>query len=517
MKTAYLAASLSGLLLTLSFPTVIGGVHLPNLSMLAWVALVPLVVVCRRAPLHQVALLHFVTGLIYNALVSYWIFYAMYRYGGIPFLASVGGVLGMASIFGFILAVAGVLIFAAQRRLRMPLAVIFPIGWVLHEWVRNYVPFGGYPWSQLGYTQASHLTLIQLADICGVYGLSLLIVVGNGAVAEVVEFLTKRRRMPWLPVGLSLLLIMGTLGYGQWRLSELESMIPTLPTARIAVVQPNIPQEIKWRPEQAKQSVRELRRLSAAAAVQGAELVLWPESAYPDVVPTVLSQLDEFAELPVTILTGVVSVRLERDPRTRRPLLQNSALQLNPAGQVTGWYSKVHLVPFGEYIPLKWAIGSFDKIVPAIGDFVPGRELIPIEWKGSSYGVTICYEDLFPEISRALVRNGADFLTNITNDAWYADSSAQWQHLTFSQLRAVENRRSVVRSTNTGVTAVIDATGAIQQQLPPFEAGLLVTAVRLGGPESLYTRFGDSLWLGLLGLVLVLERIIHNKGKNIAP
>jgi apolipoprotein N-acyltransferase len=178
-------------------------------------------------------------------------------------------------------------------------------------------------------------------------------------------------------------------------------------------------------------------------------------------------------------------------------------------------YHKVHLVPLGEYVPLKNVLGFLDKVVPAIGDFVPGKTHKLMTFKEKPYGVTICYEDLFPEISRSFVLQGADFLTNMTNDAWYNDSSAQWQHLRFSQFRAIENRRSMLRSTNTGLSAIIDPVGRIRAQLPPFQEGVLVQKIPIGGPTSIYTRFGDVLWLGIFVLLLVISIVIRNIAKRV--
>ncbi len=507
---AYLAALLSGLLLTLSFTTVFNGFHLPDLSILAWIGLVPLIVVCRRAPLRRVALASFIAGTVFNALVSYWIFHAMNHYGGLSPLASLAGVLAMATLLGVMQALIFWLVFWLERQGAVPLLFLLPFFWMFNEWLRNYGPFGGYPWSQLAYSQGGHLTFVQIADIFGIYGLSALIVFVNCVMAELCRFFTKQRRFPASGVVTTVLLLVVTYSYGHWRLAYVEGWVQQGSSVRIGIVQPNIPQELKWQPVQAAKSVQTLKKLTQEAVDQGAEFVLWPESAYPDLLPSNLAELYDLAESSVTILTGAVSVISEEGIDRRRPAIRNSAFQFSPGGMTTGIYSKTHLVPLGEYVPLKNVLSFLDKVVPSIGDFHAGTTLNLIEWNKYKYGVTICYEDLFPEISREFVAKGADFLTNVTNDAWYGDSSAQWQHLEFSRFRVIENRRPMLRSTNTGVSAIYAASGRTIEQLPPFQEQLMVKDVVLGGPNSFYTRFGDVSIFVVMGFVLAIMVAIKN-------
>ena len=180
-------------------------------------------------------------------------------------------------------------------------------------------------------------------------------------------------------------------------------------------------------------------------------------------------------------------------------------------GETRGSYFKKHLVPFGEYVPMKKWLTFAKKLTTAVGDFSVGENAAPFLWQGKRLGLLICYEDIFPELSQKTVKAGAEILVNLTNDAWYGNTSAPHQHLAFSQLRALENRRMLVRSTNTGVTAVIDSRGEILKNLPLFEEGVLTYLLDLHGEKSFYTRFGDWLAWGCVGGMIVVLYFARRK------
>ncbi len=510
-----LAVILSAVCLSVTFPTVIDGWRAPNLAALVWIGLVPLIMACRRASFRQIIVYIFVHAVLFNCLVSYWIFHAIYVYGQLSAPASLAGLIGAGISMSVVITPLWLLAFWLERRRALPLVIGLPVVWILNEWVRNFGPFGGYPWSQLAYSQVSFLGWIQSADIWSVYGLGFIIVFVNCTLSDLVESFVHRRKVPVLALIAAVIMIGANWGYGHWRLGQVEAVFEKAKELRVGVTQPNIPQEIKWKPGQASETMRIQASLSERAAEQGAELILWPESGYPDVIPTFIANLSELATWETPILSGAVTVLPINDqPRGARPKLHNSAIFVAADGSVLGMYHKSHLVPLGEYIPLKNIFRFLDVLVPAIGDFQFGTERNLMELNGIPFGVTICYEDLFPEISRSFVRDGAAFLTNVTNDAWYGDSSQVWQHLVFSQFRAVENRRSMIRSTNTGVSAFIEPTGVIQRQLPVLKRLVEVEDVAIGGPMTLYTRYGDALWLGLLGLLLVITGGIRHRMKT---
>jgi len=192
--------------------------------------------------------------------------------------------------------------------------------------------------------------------------------------------------------------------------------------------------------------------------------------------------------------------------------LYNSAILVRSGGLVTDRYDKQHLVPMGEYVPLKGVFGSLNQIVPSMSSFTPGHTFNVMDIGHSPatplrFGVTICYEDLFPSISRIFTRNGADFLVNLTNDAWYEYSSAVFQHFDFSRFRAIENRRTMVRATNTGVTGFFSPTGEVIKEAPIFKELILTAEIPLGGSTSFYTHHGDIFaWLCVVGFIFVIAK-----------
>jgi apolipoprotein N-acyltransferase len=520
------AAVLSGLLLALSFPTVVAGVRLPDLSPLAWTALVPLLIACRRRSLKKVGLLTFLTGLIFNSLVLYWLFIPMLVYGRWSLPLSLGVFLFQSGGLALWLALVVILAFWLERRGLLSLWLGLPVLWtVLFEWIRNYGPFGGHPWTTLGYSQANHLSLIQSADLFGVYGITFLIVFVNLSIAEVWEWLLRRRLFPAIPVLVSCLFLGASVGYGHWRIREIDPSLIKAPTMRIAPVQPNVPQRLKLQ-GLVEDSTRLLGRLTDESIAEGAELVIWPETSYVSGLALDFSRRQPLSGWTVPVLIGATTGRLKtghlatevlsrflfplRTGRTKP--LYNSAVQVAPGGWIEAVYHKVHLVPMAEYVPLKNLFPSLERIAPVWGhDFDRGEKDQLLKIRGRPYGVTICYEDIFPEISRHDTRAGADFLVNMTNDAWYDTTSAPWQHLAFSVFRAVENRRTMVRSANTGVTAVIDPAGRITASLPIRKEGFLVKSVTLGGPKTIYTRYMNAPWLLALGLTVGISILFPRK------
>lgn len=496
----YLAALLSGLLASICFPTIVEGVRFPNLSWLAWVALVPYILVLRKSPLWRVALLTFLFSFLWNGLTSYWIFIALYFNGKISFGLSLGILTFMATGMGAMHAVFVAVALWLGRRGRIPFILILPAAWTLYEWARNFWPFSGYPWSNLGYTQAPWLTLIQSADLFGLYGVTFLIVIVNVLVADVVVALRKKNPVPRRSLAAVALLCLCFIVYGALRFNQVSGSLQDAQHMRVGLVQPNITQALKWKKNVRGRIVNRLLKLTAEAEDDGAEFIVWPEASYPTPLPLHLRELEAFSSFRVPVTLGVLSTLPK--PGRKQPILYNSALQVRPGGDFFGRQHKQHLVPLGEYVPLPELLWFLQTIVPTVGDFRTEPVEVLLQVQDQPYGVAVCYEDLFPEVPRDFTRLGASFLINISNDGWYGDSSQLDQHLNFSRFRAVENRRSMLRSTNTGLTVAIDSTGRVIAELPKFIDGVLMVDIPLGGPMTLYTRFGDSLWILLLGIAL---------------
>jgi apolipoprotein N-acyltransferase len=379
------------------------------------------------------------------------------------------------------------------------------------EFLRSFL-LSGFPWASLGYSQQSHLALIQSVDLCGVYGLSFLLVLVNATLADTVPVLARRTlsTLPWKGIAVAAILFAANFGYGYLRLEQdLDGRERTL---SVALVQGNIDQSVKWDPANQQNTITTYRNLSLDAdRQQKTDLLVWPESATPfyfqDGGPLSDAVVATARTADAWLLFGSPAFEFVN----RRPRYLNSAFLLSDDGQLLGRSDKVHLVPFGEYVPLGKYLPFIDKLVVGIGDFSPGT-ISPLPMNGAEVGVLVCYEAIFPELAREWVRQGSDLLVNITNDAWFGRSSAPYQHLAMTRFRAIENRIWIARAANTGISAFIAPSGRITAQSPIFKTLYLQGEVGLGARPTLYTRFGDvfpalSLLLSVVWLVKTRRRL----------
>lgn len=476
-----LASALSGLLMALSFP-------LAEITLLAWFGLVPLVLVMRSRPFKS----GFVAGLVFFAVVLYWVNIVMTTYGHLPLAASVICYLLLCIYLALYWGGATWAACRLKEYRNYPLSLTLPVFWVASEFLREFM-LTGFPWATLGYSQQSWLTVIQSADLFGVYGLSYLLVLCSVALAEVFSALRQqpRPRLPFKSAVIAALFIACNYAYGHWRLGQdLDSRSQTL---RTGLIQGNIPQDLKWHPDSQVSTVNVYREISLhAAGTGGTDLLVWPEAAMPFYYQDGGSLADSVdtlaAEANASLLFG--SPAYLQTPGGTRYL--NSAFLLSPSGQVLGRSDKVHLVPFGEYVPFGDYLPFVNKLVAGIGDFSAG-EVTPLPLGNHHLGVLVCYEVIFPELARDYVRRGSDLLVNITNDAWFGQSSAPWQHLAMVRFRAIENRVWIVRAANTGVSAIIAPSGQVLQQTALFETTFLTGNIGLGARPGLYASTGDVL------------------------
>jgi apolipoprotein N-acyltransferase len=317
----------------------------------------------------------------------------------------------------------------------------------------------GFPWALLGYSQHLNLPAIQVADITGVWGVSFLVMFVNAAVVEIIwsikEKLFSRLKITLVSVFILLLLV---LSYGYVSLFSKSFLSPAGPSLRISLIQGNIPQELKWDLNARHSIMRDYFELTSKAVSDNPDLIIWPEAA----LPVVLEEEPEYYIKVREYLRSVNKPLLFGSVTMRDNSYYNSALLLAGDAKLLAQYDKLHLVPFGEYIPFRNTIRFMDTIAP-IGDIERGYDYTIFKLPGSlfSFGVLICFEDVFPELARGFVTRGAGFLVNITNDAWFGKTPEAYQHLAASVFRAIENRVYLARSANTGVSAFISPLGKI--------------------------------------------------------
>ncbi|HUP19129.1 MAG TPA: apolipoprotein N-acyltransferase [Gemmatimonadota bacterium] len=393
---------------------------------------------------------------------------------------------------------------ALGRRYGLPTALGLPLAWTAVEWLRSFGDLG-LPWAVVGDTLAGWPTLVQPAELGGVWLLSLWVMGLSAAGWRVLRPRPGGRRGPVAAVAVALAAIVPA--YGTIRMAGLERASAAWPTFRAAAVQPNVPQDLKWEDEFEREIRRKLVAGTEQAARSGPQLVVWPESAlvsylrYDPLSRALVPALA--AQVGAPILTGTLDADTlpgrsggERDDY----VVYNAAYLVREDGIVPGRWAKRRLVPVAERVPFvpQLATGFFERLSAWTGQFAPGREWRTWEVDGVGFGVLICYESIFPDVSRGLVRSGADFLTNITNDAWFGRSAAPYQHASHLTLRAVEHRVSVLRSANTGISGWVDPLGRYRERTPLYEAAVVSAELPIPGITTPYTRWGD--WVPLVAL-----------------
>lgn len=489
MRLAILLSALSGILLTGGFPRF-------SLPYLTWIALLPLFFALRGKTAKQALGLGFVCGLVHYLTTLYWIQYVIQHYGGIPLLLAIPVLLLLC---GYLALYAACFSFLAHRWRNRPLLWIWglPAAWVALEWIRGHA-LTGFPWAELGYTQTSFTVLTQVADITGVFGVSWLLVLANTCIMAAWQ----RYRWWRTSVVLFAALLAGACLYGSLRLHTVRTAEKHAAPWTVAAVQGDIDQAQKWDAAFQQTTMDRYLKLSLGAAHQhpAPALIVWPETAMPFFygIDGALSKelIGMVRQIGTPVLFGSPAVgRIDGKPR-----LLNRAYLMNGQGRMLGHYDKQHLVPFGEYVPYPKVLFFVHKLVQAAGNFAAGDSSAPLKLDGHRVGVLICYEAIFPSLAKRTVDRGATALVNITNDAWFGNSSAPYQHLEMARWRAIEFRVPFVRSANTGVSAIFDATGRVLGSIPLGRQGYLVRTVHPLHMVTFYAVWGNvfAYFCGLL-------------------
>lgn len=481
-----------------------------NLEALAWVAFVPLLLSIRDASPKEAFFLGWLSGLLGTIGTVYWVVVAMVSYGNVPSWLSVLSLMLMASFLGLYSGVFAWLI----RRLaaRMPLFLMIPAIWVALEYARAYLLFP-FPWSYVGYSQYLTPIIVQIADTTGVYGVSFLVMLVNaGFYAAVFSRISRRAKQTALIVTACAVAI--SAGYGAFVLSGANTYKEK--TVKVAVVQGNIDQGIKWDSAFKQHILDTYARLSTEIAKERPDLIVWPETAAPFLFLYDAEPQQQMINLVRTLNTFLLFGGIHVTPvnGTREYHSFNSAFLLSPSGGLLGQYNKMQLVPFGEYVPFKKLLFFIDRITTAIGEVQAGTVPEVMQANDTLFSVVICFESTFPNLVRKFVGRGARVLLIITNDAWYGRSPAAAQHFSMATFRAIENRTAIARAANTGISGFIDQYGRILQQSDEYVEAALVHDIPLRTTTTLYTRYGDIFaWFCCAAVVgvVTLEAIKKRK------
>jgi apolipoprotein N-acyltransferase len=513
----------SGALFVLSFPKF-------GHPAFGWIALTPLLVAISGAALRRAFLLGLATGVIYFTGTLYWITGVMAVYGGLQTWVAVlinGALIAYLALFPALFAL-------IMRRLEVAYGrsalLAAPVVWVATELGRAGIT--SFPWALLGYSQVTVLPIAQLASLFGVYGLSMLVAAVSAALAFAAPGLrqgaasavaaTRLRRdksaiareglrrgiepeqyARYAPTVGALMIVLAVAVWGSRRVAASEWTRVGEPI-RIGMIQGNVDQAQKWDVTRASAIFRDYLNLTRQAIREGAQVVLWPESSTPFLfeedlpAATMVRTLAQQAQVPIVFGSDQIE-------RGRPDRYYNSAFLVRADGTTGGVYRKMHLVPFGEYVPFQRLLFFAAPLTEQSGTFSPGLipALLPVD--GHRISVAICYEVVYPDLVRQFVTGGSELLTTITNDAWFGRTSAPMQHFQQAAMRAIENGRYLVRSANTGISGIVDPYGRVLAQTPIFESAVLLGEVRFLRTSTFYSRHGDVLaYAAFLGTAVLV-------------
>ncbi|MEM7007552.1 MAG: apolipoprotein N-acyltransferase [Thermodesulfobacteriota bacterium] len=500
-------ASLTGVLYPLSF-------MVPFLGFTAWALLIPLYwSIAKRTPWGAFKL-GLLSGTIANFIGTYWLVGTLTRFGGFPipvsfvFIIFLSAYAGLAfAIFSYITTRLGLF----RKPGYLSVLLIASI-WTSIEYLFPFLfPYG------ITNSQGHYLTIIQMYDLFGIYALSFVIVVVNVALLRIVKRFTLNALLPAPELILSATLIFLALSYGYFRILQVDVDIQNAPKLKVGMVQANF--DFLAKTENQEQIVTDKHK-EMSEQLSEVDLIIWPETSIQAWFSNDSDYLIVRDEVGVPQMEGKYFIVggmsfTPKDPEstviTDENLTKyNTAFLTNSDGVILERYHKIKLLLFGEYLPFAQYFPAIKQVSPATGDFTPGDELdlFVIPEKGAKIAPIICYEDIIPSFSRQFVDKGANLIVNITNDAWFGETIAPYQHLLISIPRAVETRKYLLRSTNTGISAIIDPVGRVVAQTGNFVQTNLEGAVALmDGPKTLYTRVGDVFpiaatifWIGFIAV-----------------
>jgi len=488
-EAALFKSLISGVLLSLPF---FNG----KFWLFAWFGFIPLFLALKGKSGIQAFFLASLSGVVFWSLVIFWLVH-------VTLPGTIVLILYLSLYFGIFGLVSRKFSFQPE----FWQAICISSLWVLLEYCRGYL-FTGFPWALIGYSQYLLRPVIQIADITGAWGVSFLVVLINAGLYSLLASRPLPAREKFKKHSWYIIVLVVSLLYGYLQINRLQHLDASR-RITACVIQGNIPQEMKWDSRNNDLIIDKYLKLTTEVSGDVPDLVIWPEAS----LPVILEEDPGYYQLVrssakahnLNLLFGAVTLRDN--------LYYNSALLVSGTGQLLNRYDKIHLVPFGEYIPLRRALPFLQTIVP-IGDVergkvyrvfsLPGRRAADGEVK---FSVLICFEDLFPGLARRFVNEGAEFLVNITNDAWYKKTPAAIQHFQASVFRAVENRVFLVRSANTGISGFVSPSGEVLSLVSDLRGrNIFVDGYKLQqvfcrrNTGSFYTRYGD-LFIALCGII----------------
>jgi len=470
----------------------------------AWICLVPLLFALEGVPPKQGFLLGLTFGTVALTAGFYWITYTIHVFANMPWVVSGIGCILLSAAQGTQFAIFGLLYVWLRKRTGWSPLIIGTTTFVATEFVCPQL-FPHY----FANSQYMQIPLIQICDITGVLGLTAVLVFVNACIYLIIRDLLYQRHLRWSLI----LTILGTLSivlaYGYVRLPTIKAEMEKAPKLRFGIAQANL--GIREKNRYPERSIRLNQEQTLKLKEQGADIVVWPETAAQEpilspgakILPTAI-----FDDLDVPILTGLFQYGYD-DGHLR---VYNSAALTDKEGRILGIYKKQKLLMLGEYIPLGESYPKLYDWFPYIGRLTPGNSNEPLRFGDYILNVNICYEEILPRLMRRMIAYSPNVMINITNDNWFGRTAEPIQHLVLAAFRSVEHRMWLVRSTNTGISAFVDATGKILEQSPLMEKSTLIRDVPMMSSKTIYTRFGD--WMGWLAVSLIIIAAITTTLRN---
>lgn len=502
---------ISGFFLILSFPNfLLQSCKFPTLlsGIIAWISLVPLLIAIYNEKPSKSFISGLITGYIFFSGSLYWI-------AGIKEF----GILAPYALLllSFYLALyIGVFCFLVSYVKKEYKLWFIPFIFVSLEYIRALF-LSGFPWSSIGYSQFQNLSIIQISSLTGVYGVSFIVVLVNSFIAYfIINYRSINMRL--ILSGLSVLFIISiSILFGYFSIKNLNSMMEENNKLDVVILQGNIPQDEKWEEENVEKTFEIYDRLSTiapsgTAAPKKNSLIIFPETAIPVYLLYDRKHLDFVSNIAKRqnsyLLTGIPDLVLDKSGNIDKYL--NTAILIHPDGSILDRYDKIHLVPFGEFTPLRNLISFFEKFTAGFAEYSPGKKETVFEVDNKKFSVVICYEIIFPHLVRRFLNKGAEFLVNITNDAWYGRTAMPYQHVSMAIFRSIENRVYIFRSANTGVSCIINPSGKITKYLDIFIRGGIKDSIKIFHKKTFYTRYGDIFvyfCIAFSGLIVYKSKI----------
>jgi apolipoprotein N-acyltransferase len=490
----------AGFLLVASFPRIGQG-------WLGWAALIPLILFIDQAKSRRSAFCGgFLTGVIEFFILMRWIPDVLGRYGGLsPALAWIAYCL-LVCMMACYSAISCALTKHWMLRCGRGLLLIFPLVWVLMEYAQTYTPFSGFPWLCAAYTQTNYLPILQIAEITGIYGISFLLLIFNTAVAWLIAQ-KSRRWVDYMPLITAALLIAVCLIFGQMRLDRWHMLKPGF---QVAMLQGNISIEDSDA-VLADKFQNGYVRMAEKLESNRPDLLILPESPVSVFYKGSYSYRRAVEQLAGRYPLGLVLSNVNYWENDNGSTYFNSAFFVDRTGTLAGIYDKIHLVPFGEYIPFKKFFFFAETISKDVSGFNPGTIYRTVNVGGHPANAIICFEAIFPGLVRRFVNIGSQLIINLANDGWYGISDAPYQHLEIARLRAIENRRFLLRATNSGISAIIEPAGLIQSSTGPMKEAVCRGKFEFIKERTFYTRYGDVfVFLCAIILFCLILKVEYN-------